>query len=392
MNIAIIQESIDPKRGGAETSTLEMAARLAELGPHVCVVHGGGETPVEIAAARPMLEFAGLRSDSASRFWRARRFVAAVDEFLKQRRFDIVHSVVPVRSCDVYQPRGGTYGEMIRRSLALSRSPWARSLRAMGRRLNLRQQYLLRVEAAMLNSPKPPMVACLSEYVRRQVRFDFPDFPAERTRIVLNGVDVAPLNDDERSNRAARFRAEHQLAADTPVIAFIAHHFKLKGLRELIAACALPAVRASGAICLVAGRGDASSYERQALALGIAGRIRFLGSGSSIRDLLAATDVLAHPTWYDPCSRVVLEALLLGVPVVTTVWNGASDVITPEVGRVIDSPGNVPELAAAIVQMLGFEPRWATRAAEERLGAVISMRRHAKALMSLYELVQESRR
>lgn len=392
MNIAIVQESIDPRRGGAETSTLEMAARVAELGSHVCVVHGGAETPGEIRSARPTLEFVALRSDSASRFWRARRFVAAVDAFINHRKFDIVHSVTPVLRCDVYQPRGGTYGETIRRSIALSRSPWARTARAVGRRFNLRQQYLMRVEAAMLASSRPPMVACLSQYVRRQVQLDFPDFPAERTRIVLNGVDVAPFGDDERRTCSARFRAAHQLSADTPVVAFIAHHFKLKGLRELIAACALPTIRGSGAVCLVAGRGDASAYERQALALGVAAHVRFLGAGSSIRDLLAAADVLAHPTWYDPCSRVVLEALLLGVPVVTTVWNGATDVITPEIGRVIDSPDNVNELATAISDMLSWESRLAAREQAESLSAVISMRRHANALMSLYELVLQSRR
>jgi UDP-glucose:(heptosyl)LPS alpha-1,3-glucosyltransferase len=41
-----------------------------------------------------------------------------------------------------------------------------------------------------------------------------------------------------------------------------------------------------------------------------------------------AADVCVHPTYYDPCSRVVLEALAQGVPCITTAFNGASEVMT----------------------------------------------------------------
>ena len=38
MRVAIVQEHVDPQRGGAETSTLQMARHLAELGLDVSVV------------------------------------------------------------------------------------------------------------------------------------------------------------------------------------------------------------------------------------------------------------------------------------------------------------------------------------------------------------------
>jgi UDP-glucose:(heptosyl)LPS alpha-1,3-glucosyltransferase len=143
---------------------------------------------------------------------------------------------------------------------------------------------------------------------------------------------------------------------------------------------------------VVAGRDNAAPYRRLARRLGVAGRIRFLGSRSDIRSLYAAADVLAHPTWYDPCSRVVLEALSCGLPVVTTRFNGAAEVIEQgRHGAVIDSPRDARVLAAAIGTCLTPEVREACRAEAAQMQARLSMVRHARDLKALYDEVVGSR-
>ena len=37
-----------------------------------------------------------------------------------------------------------------------------------------------------------------------------------------------------------------------------------------------------------------------------------------MRDAYFAADFLVHPTFYDPCSLVVLKALACGLPIITT--------------------------------------------------------------------------
>jgi UDP-glucose:(heptosyl)LPS alpha-1,3-glucosyltransferase len=116
--------------------------------------------------------------------------------------------------------------------------------------------------------------------------------------------------------------------------------------------------------------------------------MHFLGPRDDIRRLYAAADVLAHPTWYDPCSRVVLEALCCGLPVVTTRLNGAAEAI--EDGRhgvVIDSPGNTAALADAIAVCLKPEMHEACQAAAATMREHLSMARHARELRALYEHV-----
>jgi UDP-glucose:(heptosyl)LPS alpha-1,3-glucosyltransferase len=58
------------------------------------------------------------------------------------------------------------------------------------------------------------------------------------------------------------------------------------------------------------------------------------------------SDVLVHPTFYDPCARVALEALACGLPVVTTRRNGAAELMRDgREGFVIEHPRNTAGLA-----------------------------------------------
>ncbi|MFQ5805501.1 MAG: glycosyltransferase family 4 protein [Phycisphaerae bacterium] len=464
MKVAIVQEQVDVRRGGAETSTVEMAGCLAALGLEVTVVcaqsrdvamagnhaglkfhvmdvpggsrvsRAGWPTSSEVGdtnsgasnAARcdapSSLRFHFIDVGSGSRVRKAVRFVSEADWFCRQESFDVVHAVTPCFSCNVYQPRGGTYAETVGRSVARASGPLSRLVKRIGRRFNRRQRFLLLAERRMLTGPDPPFVAAVSEYVARQVRGAFPGYPAERLRVVFNGVDIAPLSADEM--RACRAAVRRGIGVDeqTPLVLFVAHNFKLKGLAELLRAlavrshpglsptleraghprsepgaqatgpsgttCALRGSNESRSVLVIIGRDSPSPYRRLARRLAVAERVHFLGSRDDIRALYAAADVLAHPTWYDPCSRVVLEALSCGLPVVTTRFNGAAEVI--EDGRhgvVIDSPRDAEGLAAAITTCLKPQVREGCRATTGAMRKRLSMARHAQELKVLYEEV-----
>ena len=74
--------------------------------------------------------------------------------------------------------------------------------------------------------------------------------------------------------------------------------------------------------------------------------MQFLGARPDVRQLYLAADVCVLPTYYDPCSRTVLEALSLGVPAITTAYDGAADCIREgEHGFVLESPEAVEKLS-----------------------------------------------
>ncbi len=387
MRVAIVHEGSDPRRGGAETSIVEMAEALSRGGVDVTLVDrgpqdvryavksgGGAVEPGEFRRVR-------LPAPGATKLARLRAFIDAVEMHTHEAKYDIVHAVTPMRGADVYQPRGGTYPETIRRTLAITRNPLWRGLKSLLRRLNGRQQFLMRLEREMLLAPNGPVVACVSEYVARQIAEDYPA-AAGRARVVFNGVSTP---------REPVTPSAPPCAGGEPRLLFVAHNFRLKGLRELIAAMprvrgALPTVR-----LLVVGRDRADAYQAQARKAGVAEAVEFLGSGADVAALYRDSDVLVHPTWYDPCSRVVLEAIVRGLPAVTTAWNGAADAVRRfDAGAVVDQPTDIAALAEAIVRT-AQRGRIST-AVIESARMELSMDRHARELIALYEMLLNSRR
>ncbi|HLW63698.1 MAG TPA: glycosyltransferase family 4 protein, partial [Gemmataceae bacterium] len=95
----------------------------------------------------------------------------------------------------------------------------------------------------------------------------------------------------------------------------------------------------------------------------IAQRVIFQGFCGDMRQAYFASDFLVHPTFYDPCSLVVLEALACGLPVITSRYNGAAELLNPKLaGLVIDDPHDHACLGQAIEAMLETDYR---RAASE---------------------------
>ena len=379
MRVAIVQQHVDTRRGGAETSTVEMARQLSQLDLEVAVVHAANTDEV---TAEDSLRYSPVRVTSRSRARRTHAFITGVHKLCRRERFDIVHAVTPCLSANVYQPRGGTYIETIARNMALTRSPVVRAVKQLGRRFNVSQRFLMRIERRLLTHYRDRVhVAAVSDYVRRQVVTGM-NFPADRVSVVFNGVDSKPPPPDSRS----AIRSELRVSASTPLVLFVAHNFKLKGLRELIMSTA--GHGADWTLAVVGSDRHQGHYVRLAQRLGIADRVRFMGPQSTLPAWYAAVDVLAHPTWYDPCSRVVLEAISLGLPAVTTRYNGAAEIIVPgRNGVVTQRPGDAAELTAAIQVALQPVLRQACQNDAPRMAEQLSMARHARQLKQLYESI-----
>ena len=92
---------------------------------------------------------------------------------------------------------------------------------------------------------------------------------------------------------------------------------------------------------VIAGGKKPQRFAKLAEKLGIAHAVTFLGLVDPV-PYYAAADVFVHPTWYDPCSLVTLEASSSGLPVITSRFNGAAELmIHGKEGFVLPDPGDV---------------------------------------------------
>jgi len=83
--------------------------------------------------------------------------------------------------------------------------------------------------------------------------------------------------------------------------------------------------------------------------LGISNRIKWLGHREEIPELMAAADLFVHPARYDTTGTVILEAIVNGLPVVTTSACGyAKHVSGADAGIVIQEPFHQKTFLAAL--------------------------------------------
>lgn len=143
--------------------------------------------------------------------------------------------------------------------------------------------------------------------------------PLERFHLLPPGISVdrrAPANAAEIR---ADLRAEFELAEEDLLLVQIGSGFKTKGLdRTIEAVAALPDRLRQRTRLIVIGADDPASFLRQARTLGIADRLQILQGRSDVPRFLLGADLLIHPAYNENTGTVLLEALVAGLPVLTT--------------------------------------------------------------------------
>ena len=140
---------------------------------------------------------------------------------------------------------------------------------------------------------------------------------------------------------------------------------------------------------VVIGKAGARPYLELAEDLGCADRFLFPGAAPNVVPLYGAADVYVQPTWYDPCSLVVLEALAAGLPVITTRFNGASELMQDgRDGYVLESPAQTDNLADCMERLLDPDRRRPMREAAREAVKDRSIQQNFRDMMAVFEKVK----
>lgn len=108
-------------------------------------------------------------------------------------------------------------------------------------------------------------------------------------------------------------RSDFSTPEDAPVVLLLSRMHAKKGVDTLLQA----ATQLPGVYFWLAGDGpDLEKYKQQCKELGLDERVRFLGWRDDRAALLAASDICALPSRYEPFGTVMAEAWYMGVPLV----------------------------------------------------------------------------
>jgi glycosyltransferase involved in cell wall biosynthesis len=120
---------------------------------------------------------------------------------------------------------------------------------------------------------------------------------------------------------------------------------------------------------------------------GIADAIRLMGFRRPGAEWIAACDLLMVPAVHEPFGRTLIEAMLVGTPIVATRSGGNIEALQDGRLGVLVTPEDPDALAAGVVELLRDEDRYGALAAAARTHALghFSEGRHAEAVMGLYD-------
>lgn len=193
---------------------------------------------------------------------------------------------------------------------------------------------------------KRARVVSLSEFLGR----DIEDVYSEKPIIVNNGIkDVSA---DYSRSRPGSDKA--------PVIFFLAHLWKFKGLPELFEAFGLLKKRGVGFNAVIAGPdGDLTSESLKALVneFGLGNEVAIVGPKftDEKNQLFRDSDIFVLPTRFEGFPGAILEAMQFGLPVVATIEGAIPEIVDDGVTGFLVHKESPQEIADRLEQLLKDE-------------------------------------
>jgi len=383
MNIALCYESVLPSRGGCETYIGDLSRRLAQDGHDIHLYASRWDS----AALPDAMYFHKLDVPKGMRFLRPWRFGRAVEKALAGRDHDVTVGFDKTWGQDVLYPQGGLHKASVAHNRRKHANSLLRTVASLAKWFDPAAWSFAKLERKQYLGMTRPIVVVNSEMVRGHFA-KFYTIGSEKIRVVRSAIDPTRFDAADRAERRMSERTTWGIADDVPVGLFVAMNYRLKGLAPLIRALARVPRDVSLKIAVV-GHPKFARYERLAESLGVQDRVIFFGFRASPKDAYFAADFLVHPTFYDPCSLVVLEALACGLPVITTRYNGAGELLSPPSnGFVIDDPHDARELGDALTILADPAYRATASVAARGAAQAWTFEPHYAALLGIFEEVR----
>lgn len=187
-----------------------------------------------------------------------------------------------------------------------------------------------------------------------------------RTLVRIPMGASAPAGDIETGTAALRARWRRN---GGPLLIFVGRLVPEKGVSDLLDAIQRLQTSAPDATALIVGDGpERTRLEQQAKALGIAGRIVFCGwlSTGQVQVHLRAADIFVGPSrpavggGLEAQGLTLIEAMLAGLPVISTATGGITDAIRHDSTGLVVQPSAPAEIAGAICRLVA-DPALAAR-------------------------------
>ncbi len=280
---------------------------------------------------------------------RAASFVKNLPKFLNSADYDAIVGFQRMPGLDVYYAADMCFAQNAR-----LKHNWLY-------RLTRRYKIYSALERAVFRPESKTQIMYLAEQVKDSY-IKYYHTQEQRFHLLTPGISRDRMAPENAENLRKKIRTSYQLTNKQRLILQIGSDFACKGVdRSLLAIAALPENLRHNTLLWVVGTGKKRKYESQAKKLGLKENVKFLGPSDKIPELLLAADLLLHPSRYEAAGMVIVEAIVAGLPVLTTeVCGFAGHVNKANAGMVVPEPFKQETLNKFLHDMLISNklPQW----------------------------------
>lgn len=212
----------------------------------------------------------------------------------------------------------------------------------------------------------------------------------ELISVIHNAIDTAAWRPFPESQA---FRNELGISLSAPVVGYVGRIMPEKDLDTWVRAAARVGQQYPDAQFVLIGEGKDDQTLQQltdlASTLGLTGRVHFPGYRENLLPVYASFDVFFLSSRREGLPNSILEAMALGIPVVTTDVAGAKELVVDKKTGYVFPQGDVENLASAITSLLSntFLKQQMGRAGRERVENEFSFSVRLRRIEDLYARV-----
>ncbi|MBF0255803.1 MAG: glycosyltransferase [Gammaproteobacteria bacterium] len=174
---------------------------------------------------------------------------------------------------------------------------------------------------------------------------------SNRAEIIPTGIYLPEFSQGDRQ----RFRQSQGIDPQRPVLVHIGRLAFEKNIGFLLEVLAQVRQQIPDILLVLAGEGPARAHlQQQAEQLGLSQQVRFVGylaRGAELDDCYLAGDAFVFSSRTETQGLVLLEAMALGVPVVSTAVMGTRDILDAGQGALV-AEEDVTDFSAKLVRLL----------------------------------------
>ncbi len=185
----------------------------------------------------------------------------------------------------------------------------------------------------------------------KRLLMELEGLPARALSVVYNGVDTAQFADHAVTPAIRRLLG---LDPNVLLIGSVGRLSADKGGQDVLirALAQLRQTQPQVGLVFIGDGPLRPGLAALATQLGQSSAVQFTGVRSDVAQLLGALDLFVLPSLHEALPIAVLEAMAVGLPVVTTRVGGVPEVVQDNVTGLLVSPGAVEALTAALLRLI----------------------------------------